>query len=43
MPHWIVLLAAALGAWVVLVVVGGHLAGWTLDVLSRRRRARLHL
>jgi len=43
MPHWIVLLAAALGAWVVLVVVGGNLAGWTLDVLSRRRRARLHL
>jgi hypothetical protein len=43
MPHWIVMLAAALGAWFMLVVVGGYLAGRTLDVLTRRRRARLRL
>jgi hypothetical protein len=43
MPHWVVMLAAALGAWIVLVVVGGHLVGWTLGVLTRRRRARLRL
>jgi hypothetical protein len=43
MPHWIVMLAAALGAWFLLVVGGGFVLGRCLDALSRLRRARLRL
>jgi hypothetical protein len=44
MPHWIVTLAAVLGACV-LVVVCGFAFGRTVDLLSRRRhhRAKLRL
>jgi hypothetical protein len=43
MPHWIVMLAAALGAWVLLVVGGGYVLGRCLDTVARMRRARLRL
>jgi hypothetical protein len=35
MPHWIVLLAAAVGAWLLLAVGGGFALGRTLDALGR--------
>jgi hypothetical protein len=35
MPHWIVLLAAAVGAWLLLAVGGGFALGRTLDRLVR--------
>jgi hypothetical protein len=38
MPHWVVLLAAALGAWLLLAVVGGFALGRSLDALTRRLR-----
>ncbi|HST24508.1 MAG TPA: hypothetical protein VLJ76_00805 [Gaiellaceae bacterium] len=40
MPHWIVLLAAAVGAWLLLSVGGGYALGRTLDALTRRLRRR---
>ena len=44
MPHWIVMLAAALGAWFLLVIGGGYVLGRCLDLLARRhRRAKLRL
>jgi hypothetical protein len=42
MPHWIVMLAAALGAWFLLVIGGGYVLGRVLDLLGSRR-ARLRL
>jgi hypothetical protein len=38
MPHWVVLLAAALAAWLLLAVIGGYTVGRTLDALRRRFR-----
>jgi hypothetical protein len=38
MPHWIVMLAAAVGAWFLLVVGGGFALGRSLDALGRRLR-----
>jgi len=38
MPHWIVMLAAALGAWFLLVVGGGFALGRSLNGLARRLR-----
>jgi len=44
MPHWVVMLAAALGAWFLLVLGGGYLLGRFLAVLARRQsRAKLRL
>jgi len=44
MPHWIVMLAAALGAWLLLVLGAGFALGRVLAALSRWRfRARLRL
>jgi hypothetical protein len=43
MPHWVVMLAAALGAWFLLVVGGGYVLGRCLDAVTRMRRARLRL
>jgi hypothetical protein len=44
MPHWIVMLAAALGAWFLLVLGGGLVLGRVLAALARLRfRARLRL
>jgi len=44
MPHWIVMLAAAIGAWFLLVLGGGYVVGRCLGFLARRgRRARLRL
>jgi len=44
MPHWIVMLAAALGAWILLVIGGGLVLGRLFAALSRwQSRARLHL
>jgi hypothetical protein len=37
MPHWIVLLAAALCAWLVVAVLGGMIVGRALGVIHRRR------
>jgi uncharacterized membrane protein YesL len=37
MPHWIVMLAAAIGAWFLLVLGGGLVVGRFLAALSRRR------
>jgi hypothetical protein len=43
MPHWIVTLAAALGAWILLVLVGCFTLGRSIDVLSRWfQRTKLH-
>jgi len=33
MPHWIVMLAAVVGAWLLLVVGGGFAIGRSLDAL----------
>ncbi len=43
MPHWVVTLALAIAAWLVLAVAGGLIAGRALGGLSRllRRRRRL--
>ena len=42
MPHWIVMLAAALGAWFLLVIGGGYVLGRCLELLSRKHpRAKL--
>lgn len=38
MPHWVLTLAAALGAWILLVIVGGFALGRAIDALARRRR-----
>lgn len=44
MPHWIVVLAAALGAWFLLVIGGGYVLGRCLGRLTRRnRKTRLRL
>ena len=43
MPHWVVMLAAVLAAWLVLAVGGGFALGRTLDALTRRlRHTRTH-
>jgi hypothetical protein len=40
MPHWLVLLAAALGAWLLLSVGGGFVIGRGLDLIARRLHQR---
>jgi hypothetical protein len=42
MPHWIVMLAAALGGWFAFVAGAGFVLGRGLDLLSRRRRRHGH-
>jgi hypothetical protein len=42
MPHWVVLLAAVVIAWLLLAIVGGYALGRSLDAARRRlRRPRL--
>ncbi|HEY7604436.1 MAG TPA: hypothetical protein VH760_09250 [Gaiellaceae bacterium] len=38
MPQWIVFLLLAIGAWLVLSVVGGLVVGRIIGAASRRRR-----
>lgn len=37
MPQWVVLLAIAIGAWLVLAVGGGLVLGRLFAILGRRR------
>ena len=39
MPQWIVLLAIAIGGWLILAVGGGLALGRLLSMLARRRRS----
>jgi hypothetical protein len=39
MPQWIVLLAIAIGGWLVLTVGGGLALGRLLAIFGRRRRS----
>jgi hypothetical protein len=39
MPHWVLLLAAAVLGWLALSVLGGWLLGRLLDLAARRRRS----
>jgi hypothetical protein len=42
MPHWIVLLAAVVGAWLLLAIAGGYAIGRGLGAVERRlRRTRI--
>ncbi len=42
MPHWIVLLAAVVTAWLLLAVGGGYAIGRSLEAVARRlRRQRI--
>jgi len=42
MPHWIVLLAAVVGAWLLLAVGGGYAIGRALETVERwLRRPRV--
>jgi hypothetical protein len=38
MPHWIVLLAAVVGAWLLLAIGGGYVIGRGLEAVERRLR-----
>ncbi len=42
LPHWVVMLAAAIGGWLAFVAGAGFLLGRGLDALSRRRRRPGH-
>jgi hypothetical protein len=42
MPHWIVLLAAVVSAWLLLAIGGGYAAGRGLEAIQRwLRRPRI--
>jgi hypothetical protein len=39
MPQWVVLLAIAIGSWLVLAVGGGLVVGRILSAFAKRRRS----
>ena len=39
MPRWVFLVAAAVGAWLVLSIFGGLLLGRLIDLAGKRRRS----